>query len=87
MLGVGIEQSVQWLATGWTTEGSEFVCRWGKNFLFSKSSRLALWFIQPPIQWVPGALSSGLKQQEREADHSPPTSAEVETKVGRSNEW
>jgi hypothetical protein len=26
---------------------------------------------------VPGALSPGLKQQGREADHSPPTSAEV----------
>jgi hypothetical protein len=28
--------------------------------------------IKNPIQWVPGALSLG-----READHSPPTSAEV----------
>jgi hypothetical protein len=32
---------------------------------------------QPSIQWVPGALSSGIKRQGREADHSPPTSAEV----------
>jgi hypothetical protein len=32
---------------------------------------------QPPIQWVPGALSPGAKRQGREADHSPPTSAEV----------
>jgi hypothetical protein len=32
---------------------------------------------QPPIQWVPGALSPGVKRQGREADHSPPTSAEV----------
>jgi hypothetical protein len=48
-----------------------------KNFLFSKSSRPALGFTQPPIQWVPGALSSGLKQPGREAEHSPPASAEV----------
>jgi hypothetical protein len=48
-----------------------------KNFLFSKSSRPALGFTQPPIQWVPGALSPGVKRPRREADHSPPTSAEV----------
>jgi hypothetical protein len=39
--------------------------------------RPALGFTQPPIQWVPGALSPGVKRQGREADHSPPTSAEV----------
>jgi hypothetical protein len=33
--------------------------------------------IQPPIHWVPRALSPGAKRQGREADHSPPTSAEV----------
>jgi hypothetical protein len=32
---------------------------------------------QPPIQWVPGALSTGVNRPGREADHSPPTSAEV----------
>jgi hypothetical protein len=31
----------------------------------------------PPIQWVPGDLSPGLKRPGREADQSPPTSAEV----------
>jgi hypothetical protein len=31
----------------------------------------------PPIQWVPGALSLGVKRAGREADHSPPSSAEV----------
>jgi hypothetical protein len=30
-----------------------------KNFLSSKSSRSALRSTQPPIQWVPGALSRG----------------------------
>jgi hypothetical protein len=34
---------------------------------------------QPPIQWVPGALSQGVKWQRREVDHSPQTSAEVKT--------
>jgi hypothetical protein len=48
-----------------------------KNFLFSKSSRPALRSTQPPIQWVPGALSPGVKWPRREVDHSPPTSAEV----------
>jgi hypothetical protein len=49
----------------------------GKNFLFSMSSRPVLGPIQPPIQWVNGALSSGVKRPEREADHSPPTSEEI----------
>jgi hypothetical protein len=41
------------------------------------SFRPALGPIQPPIQRVPGALSSVVKRSGREADHSPPTSAEV----------
>jgi hypothetical protein len=32
---------------------------------------------QPPTQWVPGALSPRVKRQGRAADHSPPSSAEV----------
>jgi hypothetical protein len=32
---------------------------------------------QSRIQWVPGALSPEVKRPWREADHSPPTSAEV----------
>jgi hypothetical protein len=48
-----------------------------KNFLFCKSLRLALGSTQPPIQWVPGALSSGVKRPGREAEHSPATSVEV----------
>jgi hypothetical protein len=47
-----------------------------KNFLFSKSSRPALRSTQPPIQWVPGALSPGVKRPGLEVDHSPPASAE-----------
>jgi hypothetical protein len=46
-------------------------------FLFTIASRTALGPIQPPIQWVPGDLSLGVKRPRREADHSPPCSAEV----------
>jgi hypothetical protein len=49
----------------------------GSRILFSKSSRPALGPTQPPIQWVPGTLSPGVKHQRREADHSPPTGVEV----------
>jgi hypothetical protein len=45
--------------------------------LFSTSSRPALGTTQPPIQWVPGALSPGVKRPAAEADHSPQTSAKV----------
>jgi hypothetical protein len=36
---------------------------------------------QPPIQWVLGAVSLGVKWSGCEADHSPPSSAEVKEKV------
>jgi hypothetical protein len=48
-----------------------------KNFLFAGSSRPALRPTQPPIQWVPGALSQGVKRPGREADQSRPISAKV----------
>jgi len=40
-------------------------------------SRTALRPTQPPIQWVPGALSLRVKQLGHEADHSPLLSAKV----------
>jgi hypothetical protein len=46
-------------------------------FLFDTVSGPALGPTQPPIQWVPGALSLGVKRKGRKADHSPPSSAEV----------
>jgi hypothetical protein len=46
-------------------------------FLFTTASRLALGPNQPPIQWVPGAISLGVRRPRRESDHSPPSSAEV----------
>jgi hypothetical protein len=46
-------------------------------FHLSISSRPAPRSAQPPTQRVPGALSLGVKRLEHEADHSPPSSAEV----------
>jgi hypothetical protein len=40
-------------------------------------SRLALGSTQPPIRCAPWVLFPGIKRQGREADRSPPTSAEV----------
>jgi hypothetical protein len=48
-----------------------------KNFHFSMTSRPAPGPIQPPIQWVPGSLSTGLKGPGHEVKHSLPTSGEV----------
>jgi hypothetical protein len=39
-------------------------------------SRLALGPNNPPIQWVLGVPSLGIKRLKREADHLPPSSAE-----------
>jgi hypothetical protein len=46
-------------------------------FLFTTASRPALGPTQPPIQWVLGSLSLRVKRPGREANHSPPSSAEV----------
>jgi hypothetical protein len=51
-------------------------------FLFTIMSRMAAGPTQPPIQWVPGALSLGVKRPGHEADHSPPSSAEVKNAWG-----
>jgi hypothetical protein len=48
-----------------------------KDFVFSTSSRPALGSTQPPIQGVSGDLSPKVKRPGREADHSPPASADV----------
>jgi hypothetical protein len=49
----------------------------GKFFLFYVVSRPALRPTQPPIRWVQGAISLGVKRLGPEVDHSPPFSAEV----------
>jgi len=45
-------------------------------FLFTTTSRPVLGPTQPPIQWVPGALSLEVKRSGREADHLSPSNAE-----------
>jgi hypothetical protein len=54
-----------------------FDSRQCKIFLISTASTPTLGPTQPPIQWVPEALSLGVKRQVREADHSPQFSTEV----------
>jgi hypothetical protein len=49
----------------------------GKTFLLSALVIPVLGPTQPPLQWEAGALSPGVKRPGREADRSPPTSAEV----------
>jgi hypothetical protein len=44
-------------------------------FLFMTVSRLAQGPTQPPIQWIRGAVSLGVKQSGHEAGHSPLSSA------------
>jgi hypothetical protein len=50
--------------------------------LDDRDSRVVLGPTQPPIQWVPGALSQGIKRPGREADHSPPSSARCQRMTG-----
>jgi hypothetical protein len=51
------------LTTGWTTGRSGFDPRRGqRSFPLSSVSRPALGPTQPPVQWVPGVLSPGVKR-------------------------
>jgi hypothetical protein len=69
-------------ATSWTIGVLGFGSRRGLGiFLFTTASRKALGPTQTPIQWVPGAVFLGVKWPGREADHSPPSSAEVKESV------
>jgi hypothetical protein len=64
------------IALRYGLDDREFESRQGLGiFLFTTASRPALWPTQPPIQWVPGALSPRVKRPGREADQSPPSSA------------
>jgi hypothetical protein len=69
----------QALTTGWTTGRSGFDPRQGQIFPVASVSRLALGPTQPPVQWLPEVLCPRVKARPgRDADHSPPSSAEVE---------
>jgi hypothetical protein len=48
-----------------------------KIFVSSTRCRQILGPTQPHIQWVPGTLVPGVKRTAREADHSPPSSAQI----------
>jgi hypothetical protein len=79
---VAIAQSVWRWATAWTIGILGFDSQRGLGiFLFTTTSRTVLGPTQPPIQWVPGVLSLGVKWRWREADHCPSSSAEVK------NDW
>jgi hypothetical protein len=66
-------------AYGLGDERLDFESRKVNNFHFSISSGPTLRSVQPPIQWVLGALYPGVKRQGREADHSPPAITKIET--------
>jgi hypothetical protein len=70
--------SVVGLATGYgLDEGGVGVSVLVGSRIVSMSSRPVLGCTHPPIKWVLGTLFQGMKRPGREADHSPPTSAEV----------
>jgi hypothetical protein len=62
---------------GWTTERSEFDSLYDQEFFLFHIVQTGLEPTQTPLQWLLVVLSLGVKWQGREADHSPPTSAEV----------
>jgi hypothetical protein len=65
-------------ALGYGLDDQSFESRQGLGiFLLTTVCRPALGPTQPPIQWVPGALSLGVKRPRGEADHSSPSSTEV----------
>jgi hypothetical protein len=74
--GAGARGAVD-IVTGYGLDGRGSILARGKTFLFSVASRPALSPTQHPIQWVPGAIFPRVKQQGRDTDHLPPSTAEV----------
>jgi hypothetical protein len=73
----GIAQSVKRLGYGFHGLGFGVCFPEGtRESLFSIRFRPALGQPQPPVEWVPDAVSPGLNRQGHEAEHSPPSSAE-----------
>jgi hypothetical protein len=62
---------------GYALDGWGLIPSKGKIFLLSTVSTPALGPTQPPIQWVLGAHSLGVKRLECEIDHSPLSSAKI----------
>jgi hypothetical protein len=69
---VGCQDSTFGIATDYVLDGRNSI----PGDFFSIVSRLPLGPTLPPIQWVTGALSAGVKRPKR-ADHSPPRCVEV----------
>jgi hypothetical protein len=66
------------IALGYGLDNLGFESQQGLGiFHFTTASSPVLGPTQPPIQWVPGALSLGVKRLVSEAYHSPPSNAEV----------
>jgi hypothetical protein len=75
-----IRDSLVGLASGYGLDSRGSIPGKGKIIiLFSTASRPALGTNQPPIQWVPGGFSPGVKWQNREPYPSPLSSADVES--------
>jgi hypothetical protein len=70
----GIAQSVWRRTKGWKSGVRSPA---GVRVFFSAASRSALGRIQPPIQWAPGALSTGVKRQRLKINSPLPSSTEV----------
>jgi hypothetical protein len=77
----GLSQYSVWLRAGLPGDRGSILGRGERIFPLASVSRPALGPTQPPVQWVLGVLSPGVKRgRERDADPSPPSSAEVENK-------
>jgi hypothetical protein len=65
------------MATGWTTEGSEFESRWGQEFLLLRFVQTGSGVHPTSYPMGTGGSFPGVKRPGREADHSPPTNVDV----------
>jgi hypothetical protein len=73
------DSSVDPIATGYALDGLGSISGRRKSFLYSTVSTGAQGPTQPPIQRVPGIFPPGVKRKAYEADHSPPSVAEVQS--------
>jgi hypothetical protein len=69
-----------WLRTGRPGDRGFYRRQRQETFPLTSVSRPARRPTQPPVQWVPGVLSRGKARPGRDADHSPPSSAEFRNK-------
>jgi hypothetical protein len=68
-----------WLRAGLPGDRGSIPGRGERIFPLDSVSRSALGPTQPPVQWVPVDPFPGAKARPgRDADHSPPSSAEIE---------